>query len=401
MSQNKFKSLGVFIFGGSQTIGHLQSGWTVDKILEMTDDMTDYNAHHFAKNYSNIKVIKPSQWQDNIYKAALRENKYDLFFANNPCSGLSRINKNPGTHQPINSKFYEVFDLINWIEPKTFLIENAPGLSTIGTAILHDMVNILDEKYLFTIIRDEAGNHNVPMKRPRTLLIGWNKKIFKGIPLLQMNKQPMTKVGDVLQGLSNDSNNMEYDEKHHHRVYTDLIPYYDKVDTDMSILMSIVRDFDFWKDKISPTLLKRVQTIQNKLADNKGYWDKSPSRVNPNKRCGSITSITQYIHPTEHRDFYIREYARLMGYPDDFIFYPEECQCSSVQCIAQGVPVNFIKYISAEIKEALEGHRDILNDCDLIFQQHIREKYNKLTKNQFLLIDSLNENKEKAYDLVV
>ena len=41
------KAIGMYIFGGSQTIGHLLEGWKIDTILEMTDNMIENNAYHF------------------------------------------------------------------------------------------------------------------------------------------------------------------------------------------------------------------------------------------------------------------------------------------------------------------------------------------------------------------
>ena len=38
------KALGMYIFGGSQTIGHMLEGWEVDTVLEMTDEMMENKA---------------------------------------------------------------------------------------------------------------------------------------------------------------------------------------------------------------------------------------------------------------------------------------------------------------------------------------------------------------------
>ena len=148
-TDSKLKAIGVYIFGGSQSIAHLQCGWNVTHIFEMTEDMTEYNAYHFTKNYPNIPVLKPSEWNNKSYLNKLKYEEYDLLFANNPCSGLSLINRNANSEQPVNNRFFEVFDVIKQITPKTFLIENAPTLVTIGTPILKQMVNILTKNDIF------------------------------------------------------------------------------------------------------------------------------------------------------------------------------------------------------------------------------------------------------------
>ena len=56
-TDSKIKAIGCFIFGGSQTIGHLKAGWNVDRVLEMTENMKEINSAHFVKNYPDIPII--------------------------------------------------------------------------------------------------------------------------------------------------------------------------------------------------------------------------------------------------------------------------------------------------------------------------------------------------------
>ena len=105
---NKLKACGAYIFGGSQSLGHLQCGFKINTILEMTEDMIENNSYHFVKNYKDsIKVYRPSEWNNESFLNNLYKEKYDLFFANNPCSGLSTINKNANINQPVNNRFFE------------------------------------------------------------------------------------------------------------------------------------------------------------------------------------------------------------------------------------------------------------------------------------------------------
>ena len=139
---SKLKAIGCFIFGGSQTIGHLKAGWNVDRVLEMTENMKEINSAHFVRNYPDIPVVLPSEWSASGYLESLK-GKYDLLFANNPCSGLSQINPLASADNKANEHFYEVFDVIKKVEPKIFLLENAPTLITLGVPILKKMVNII------------------------------------------------------------------------------------------------------------------------------------------------------------------------------------------------------------------------------------------------------------------
>lgn len=379
-------AIGMYIFGGSQSIGHLQTGFKIDRILEMTNDMHENNSYHFIKNYPDIPVILPKDWWNADYLNELSKNKYDLLFANNPCSGLSQINKNANVNQPINNKFYDVFNVIEKLQPKVFLIENAPTTVTTGTPILQNMVKQLWKDYYFTIIRDMAGNHGVAMKRMRTLILGWNKNTFSHIPIVKMNKQAPTYVKDVL--YANGGNNLEFESNRH---WSNLEKYYDLVETDSSVLRTCCKHKETMEKDFNEIEKKATTTALAKFAEGKNIWDKSPWRISDDKQCMSITSVSEFIHPKENRDFYIREYARLMGYPEDFIFYPNECKCKTIQCIAQGVPVNFIKYISSEIKTILEGNYNYIEDANITFQHHIQEKLYKFKVKDFLDLECLNK----------
>lgn len=392
----KFKSIGMFIFGGSQTCGYLNTGWNVDKVLEMTEDMLENNSYHFIKNYPNIPVLKPSEWTQNDFLRILKNEQYDLLYTNNPCSGLSSINKNANVNQPINNKFFEVFNVINNIKPKTFLIENAPTLVTIGTPILKEMILKLGKDYKFTIIRDLAGNHGVAMQRMRTLVIGWNREYFNNkLPIINMNIQPMTTVKDVLGEITTTTKNSEYDSN---RKFTNLIKFYYLISPNNTVLKMCCDNYNLVKNDLNKHQLKSVTTMIEKQKINGHSWDKSPFRLSLDKRAPSLTSLSQFIHPIENRDLYIREYARIMGYSEDFIFYPNECKCSTIQCIAQGVPVKFIEYISKEIKDKFKNNYQYIEDdtIDIVYQVHTYKKYFKFKSSDFLSIynnlNNINEN---------
>lgn len=388
---NKLKACGAYIFGGSQSLGHLQCGFKINTILEMTEDMIENNSYHFVKNYKDsIKVYRPSEWNNEFFLNNLYKEKYDLFFANNPCSGLSTINKNASINQPVNNRFFEIFDLIQKVNPKVFLIENAPTLVTIGVPILHKMVNQLGDYYNFTIIRDYAGNHKVCMKRMRTLIIGWNKKYFKYIPIINMNKQDPITIDDVLKDLSKDSLNMEFDKDLHMK---DLEWIYPLIEQGSSVIRTIIKNYDKVINKVPDKYIQFINNQKRKLEEGKSLFDKSAWRLKSNYIVPSMTSLAQYIHPTEDRELYIREYARIMGYPDDFKFYPNECKCRTIQCLAQGVPVNFIKYISNEIIRCLtEDYNYIDKEIHVNFQNHSKKVGFAYTKDEFYQVSNLIHN---------
>ena len=391
------KAIGCCIFCGSASIGTMKSGFNVDRILEISDDMINQNAYHFIKNFKDIPVIVPSIWENDEYLKSLKNEKYDLFYSNVPCSGLSSINRNASTDNKANVHFYRAFDAISKIQPRVFLIENAPTLIKIGFPIIQKLTKILGEQYRFTILRDYAGNHNTAMKRMRTMIVGWNRDEFDKIPALYANKQPlfstMDAIGDLINKPFDESINHVCIENREWGQYEHLYKY---VEAGNTSLMSFIKYWDEIKDKFDLKDQIYIEKNIEKLNNKKGIWDKSPYRPFENGLSPSMTSLTKIIHPTLQRQFTIREYARLMGYPDDFILYDKECKTPVVQCLAQGVPVNFFAYITNEIKEVLSGNRELIDNSEnkiISFEHHIKMARELFTQEQINSMTSLDVTK--------
>ena len=75
---SKYKAFGGFIFCGSASIGVMNAGFNVDKILEMVDDMPNLNAYHFTKNFNEVPLILPKEWENDEYLENVAKQKFDF-----------------------------------------------------------------------------------------------------------------------------------------------------------------------------------------------------------------------------------------------------------------------------------------------------------------------------------
>lgn len=396
---SKLKSFGGFIFGGSASLGVMSAGYHLDKVLEMTENMKEINAHHFSKNFNDIPIVLPSEWENEEYLAILKGEKYDLGYFNCPCSSLSQINRNASVDGKNNAQFYRVFKVIRAVQPKAFFIENAPTLVKLGYPILKDMTKQLGDMYKFTIIRDCAGNHGVPMQRMRTLVVGWRKDVFDNkIPVLQMNLQQKVTCKDAIGDLYSCpvggflNHDLVYDKD-----WSPVENLFSYVGPDTSAMMAFINQWNIIDPLMtSAQVRKEIGKNQVKLANNQRLWDKGPYRVAETSWCPSMTSVTLLIHPIHDRTFTIREYARLMGYPDNFEFFPNTCKVPIIQSIAQGVPAPFVKYITSEVMQALEGNRLLDLESDdkiLIFQHHNHKKWKAFSSSDLDMMTELDSDK--------
>lgn len=76
-------------------------------------------------------------------------------------------------------------------------------------------------------------------------------------------------------------------------------------------------------------------------------------RLEPNLPSKAITSgaISEFVHPTAHRNLTLRECARLQTFPDDFQF--EGTQTQRAQLIGNAVPPRFAGAIAAHLAHVL------------------------------------------------
>lgn len=367
------RGITIFNYGGSGTIGLMNAGFEVPLVLEIDKPMIEEGAAmHFINNYPDIKVLPPEDWNNEEYLELMKNENWDTIIGWPPCSGLSMINRNASADNAINHYMYDWANAIKEIRPKTFIMENAPTLVTKGKPILNDIIAKLNQYYRFTIIRDYAGNHNCCMRRLRTMLVGWRRDIFKTIPVIQQNAVK-TNVSEVLNKIDKNSPNMTLVPE---RTCQDLDWVIPDIKEPISIVTHICRNYKQYEDKLSDKRKKAIANTLQKIREDKGYFDKSPNKLKEGGLSPSLASVTELIHPTENRPLYIREYAAIMGYPDNFEFV-DNCKAPYIQSIAQGVPANFIEWIAREVKSKLEAEFLVSN-----IQPHYDICYEHLTSGK-------------------
>ena len=390
---SNYTAVNAFIFAGSFSIGVMKAGFNLKKVLEIADNQPETNAFYFIKNYPNIPVVLPTEWENDDYLLNLRKENVDLMCCNCPCSSLSTINRNASVEGKNNIHFYRLFNIFEKMQPKVFVIENAPTLIKLGKPILNDLVNKLNHLYKFTIIHDKAGNHGVAMERMRTMVIGWRKDVFTNHPLINMNKKkPVTTkdlLSDIYENTVNDHPSLKYDEIS--SLYKYGIP-------GKPIITSICRHYlqmqEGDNDQISEEIYNKIHgtkfqhefdKINGQLKAGKNLWDKSPFKPFENGKFPSFSSVQEYLHPKQNRTLNIKELQRLMNYPDEYDFTDPENKCKIPVCqaMAQGVPANFGNWIAEQVHLALENKLNILKDTEIIFQDHIKEQYITISKNEF------------------
>ncbi len=367
-------------------------GFKLEKVLEISDEMLKQNAAHFIKNYPDIPVIGPSTWENDEYLLDLQKEDIDLMCCNCPCSSLSQINRNASVNGKNNIHFYRLFNVFEKVHPKVFVIENAPTLIKLGFPILRDMVNRLKNDYMFTIIRDEAGNHEVPMRRMRTLVVGWRKDHFTdGHPIVNADKHEPKTIGDTLADIMDNTTNDCKSKK-----FDCLSKLYKYAKATHPLITSLVLAYNEGDEQVKAEILNGVtgtscetpfKTALAKIASGGNPFDKSPHRGGLKDRFQSFASVQEYMHPVQPRTLNLLELKRIMTYPDNFDLAAKS-EVPISQALAQGVPVKFGEYIATQAKLGLDGKLE-KKEADIIFQNNNTGKMKTYSYDEFIGLESL------------
>ena len=253
----------------------------------------------------------------------------DIVIASPPCEEFSLAN--PNSETPIAERIYgtgvarlllDTIRLIGDLSPKVFVIENVAALlHGEGKQIIKtefERVGIMDIK--FKLIR--SHQHGNPSKRLRVFISNIELKLPRSRP---------PEVIEVLGDLPHLCFNAVFKENpqiHNHE------------------LRPLTED-----------RMKQVRKTRRGRGAKHFRVSKKKSlpnwvRLYPDQISSSIIGLSRYIHPYEDRLLTVREHARLMSYPDDYIFTGH--MDSQYNQVGESVPPLISKLIAKEVKSYIE-----------------------------------------------
>lgn len=249
--------------------------------------------------------------------------EFDILLAGFPCQAFSMAGKRKGFEDTRGTMFFEVERILEYHQPKCFVLENVKGL------LNHDkgntfriMKDILEKKLKYKIYYKvlNAKDFGVPQNRERIIIVGFkNHNIDFRFPDPTGTK---TRLGDIL-------------EK----------------DVDKKYTIS---------DKIWASHQRRKAQHRAK-GNGFGYC-----LFNENSEYTSTISARYYKDGSEilieqknanPRRLTPREAARLQGFPDDFKLVVSDLQC--YKQFGNSVPTKMIEAVANNVIQALKGCGEI------------------------------------------
>lgn len=281
---------GYFSGCGGAELGMMQAGVNVIQSLDIDKDAVDcMNAN---KHYFNHSVLH----QDIKDITVLSQQKSDIILGTYPCTKYSAIADIHGTRTG-DDLFLHFFRHIAIEQPEMYFVENVPGMKKFK--VVMEAMTKLPDYYVQVFCPVDAENW-LPQKRKRLILIGSRKPFFIGHPVHQRRK----KLSDII-------------EKN---------PEVDFPDYVLNRINGKYRDKPIIVDPSdSSALAPTCVAHYSKDLGTRLVLDKS------------------YQHGL--RPFSVREYARLQGFPDDFVFNNKR---SSYKLIGNAVPVDMGRWMGEQ-----------------------------------------------------
>lgn len=282
---------GYFSGCGGMELGLQFAGVNIIQSLDLDKQATDcmkLNSHYFNHTISNTDIKD---------KTVLEQPTSDIIVGTYPCTKYSPIADIHGTRTG-DDLFLHFFRHIAIEKPEMYIVENVPGMRKFK--VVMEAMTKLPDYYVNVFCPVDAANW-LPQRRQRLILIGTRKRF-------SIQNPTMSACRSTIKNILEKNPQIEMPDYVIKRIkggYRDL-PIIVNPDDVNAIAPTCVAHYS--KD-LSTRLVK----------DRKSKYGLRP--------------------------FSIREYARLQGFPDDFIF---ENKRSSYRLIGNAVPVNMGQWIGEE-----------------------------------------------------
>src|SRR5699024_3197717 len=281
---------------------------------------------------NNTKAVFSSEW-DRFAQLTYKENfkeqpegditqihekeipVHDILLAGFPCQPFSSIGKRQGfDHTTQGTLFYDVLRIIKYHQPKSFLLENVPGLLTIQEGKTFDIIikSLKEAGYSISYSILDAQIFGLPQIRKRVIIVGFRNDLkIKDFYIPKENGTKKVPVGKILE----------------------------KNPEGYTISKHLQENYLFKKDDGRPEIISENSNIQVKTL------------VSTYHKIQRLTGTFVYGGETGIRLLSELECKRLIGFPDDFIVPVSRNQM--YRQFGNSVAVPMIKTVADEIKKTI------------------------------------------------
>ena len=285
--------------------------------------------------------------------------KLDMIIAGPPCQGFS-VTGPRNFDDPRNKLYLAVFDMVDVLKPKAFLIENVWGMASLYGGQIKDEIirrfTVLGYNISWRVVC--AADYGVPQIRKRLIFVGLKKEIGKfEFPAPYLAPENYITCKDAISDLPPLINDLGFEVSE----YT-MAPQ-----TDYQKLMR--QNATHLYNHVATRHTELVISTIAQVPDGGNYKDLPAgvgesrkfhvawTRYASNKPSSTIdTGHRNHFHYSLNRIPTARENARLQSFPDDFVF--EGTKTAQYKQIGNAVPPLLGKALALKILEYIKNVKD-------------------------------------------
>ena len=339
----------VFAGCGAMSRGFVDSG-RFEPIFAVEADRDA--AETYAANVGGVHLVHG--WIEDVDEFPT----VDVVIGGPPCQGFSTLNRG-GVCPERRSLWREYLRAMEAAEASAFVMENVPQLLTSPEyAGFRRGAKALGYRVQERILN--AADFGVPQKRRRAFVIGvrgcepaWPKETHGDPDQLELGRQPWLTFRDAASGLPKRPNGVNWHRPRHPRAES--IRRYQAVPHDGGNRFQMQASLE--RDGLAGLVPPCFRKKQSGTTDVFGrlWWDRPAITIRteffkPEKG--------RYLHPSADRAITVREAARCMSIPDDFIFPAEQSMTSVARQIGNAVPPLLARRVAEVLAAVLDARQD-------------------------------------------
>lgn len=345
---SQLKAVSLFAGGGGMTLGFAKAGFQT----VLATDLEPSSARTFSTNLPHVPFVLGDiqHLGRNEMLRAIDGAKIDLVYGGPPCQGFSTLgNQNPA--DPRNGLFWRFVNIVDWLTPSCFVLENVNYLRTqYGGRYEGEIVAAFERLgYRVEVATLNSADFGVPQVRKRVFFFGTRLGGAFEWPAHSHGegREEYVGVGPALANIPNDSPN------HRHLNHSDKV---------------IARYRLIPEGGRMPPPAELPEAIRRK---NFGNTYKRLHRSRP-----SLTLVPGNnafpIHPTEDRSLSVREAARIQGFPDDYIF--EGSRAEQCRLVGNAVPPLVAQRLGDAVRHHIEASRPLAAVADPAVEDRVVQR---------------------------
>lgn len=363
----KLNVIDLFCGCGGFSKGFQMAGFNIALGIDLWEDATrTYKLNHQGTKVINqdITEITPEIL---LSKSGLSKEDVDVVIGGPPCQGFSISGKRL-IDDPRNVLYKSFVEIVEYIKPKMFVMENVPGLLSMGNGAVKNQI-VSDFETIGYVVKQKqltASDFGVPQARKRVFFVGLKKELENRIPEYEFPKpthgeaeglKPFVTCRDALSDLDFIPDDIMLPET---------ISYC--LDPNSEYQRKMRKGAKKLTNHVITVHTKKTRDIINMVPDGGNYkslpqelWSTRKvhiawTRMNSNKPCFTIdTGHNHHFHYRANRVPTVRESARIQSFPDDFVFTGKKAD--QLKQVGNAVPPLLAEAVAKSVKVTLMKER--------------------------------------------